>query len=171
MPEFLQVFFRLGDDVRDSVALRFSLYETSFQFQVVVVLQLLDEPALLSVFKAFRAGVENQRHGLGPLDHPVEIICPDRILEFVGGKAESFPKFRRNEGGTDASSGEHSLVAGEYYQMLEIQCPGLKRPHDLESLERFAVERHGNGAQQLRKQPRVGQGKNLQFLGFQLVYC
>ena len=171
MPEFQKVFFRLGNDVRNSVTLRFRLDETPFQRQVVMVLELFDEPALLTVFQAFRTRIIDQCHGFGPLDHPVEIVRPDGVLEFICWKIEPFTKLRRYEGGTDAPSGEHSLVAGEYYQMLEIQGSCLKRPHDLESLERFAVERNGQGTEQLRQQPGISERKNLQFLGLQLVDC
>ena len=163
------MLFRLRDVLHRVTDLRGGFHETPLEREVVVVLELLDETALLPILQAFCPGVIYQGDSLGPLDHPVEVICPDGVLVFIGRKPEPFSQLGRDERGTDAASGEYPLIAGKDHQMLEIKSSGLQWPHDLETFERLPVERDRHRPQNLVKQSQISRRHHLQTFVLQHV--
>ena len=105
------IFLSLGNIGTVLADLRLGLDETPFQIEVVMIFQLLDVAAFFAALQAFGPGVIDERHRLGPLDHPVEVICPDGILVFVGREAEAFTQLRRDERRAHAPAREYAFIA------------------------------------------------------------
>ena len=112
------------------------------QFQLLYITALLPAP------EALRTGIVQQEYALCPLDHPVEIICPHRILVLIRRKAEAAAQLGRDKRRTNVVPGEHAFVAGKDDEVLEVQRAGFQRPHDLEALQGLSLE--GDAAGRLR---------------------
>ena len=165
-PDSLKVLFRLRDvrlRLRDAYVLPHHLPD--HVFIAILIFKLLYVAALLPRLESLCPRIVEEPDLPGPLDHPEEVIRPHRILVLVCRQPEALPQFRRNEGRTDIAAWENSLIAGHYHEIGEVQGPGLKRAHYLESPQRLSLERHGNGAHKLLKQMDIGCRKNLQVHG------
>ena len=131
--------------------------------RIVEIVQLLDIAAFLPCLDSIRAGIIEQPHILRTLDEPVEIIGPDCILILIGRQAETLAQLRRNEGGIEGFAWEHTLVAGEDYQIPEIQSPGLQWAHHLQAFERLSRKRHGDRLQKLFQEFEPGDRLDIEF--------
>ena len=131
--------------------------------------QLFYIAAFLAGFQAVGAGIVQKPHIFSALDHTEEIVCPDRILVFVCRESEAFPEFRRDERRAHAPAREDAFVAGQDNEVREVHRPGFERAHDLEALQRLALERNRNTTYKLLQQTDIRHRKNGQGLRFQTV--
>ena len=118
-----------------------------------MVLELLDVPALLAALQSFRPRIVEQVNPLGAADTPVEVICPNGILQLISRKPESQAEVVRDEGTAHVACRENPFAHGEHNYVPEVECAGLERPHHLEAAERLSLERHGFQGRQAGQQP------------------
>ena len=132
-----------------------NLHRKTLQRKAEMIFQLLYITALLPRLQSFGTRINQHPHIFRTRYHPIEIIGPYRILKLISRKAEAPPQFRRHERRTYASMREYALIGRHYYNCTEVQSSGLQRSHDLQSLERFASERHRRHAYKLAKKPDI----------------